>query len=143
MKRNINRRKIRNLSLALLIFISQGARAMERAETTEASQQAPKNNYETILREIEELTARIHREVNQVLADYKHDTEEYYRRMGVKRGAVTTMASLLSTTKISEESGRGRVRQERKETKAPTKQQKASQTKPRIHIKNKNTTTNK
>ena len=46
MKRNTNRCKIRNLSLALLIFISQGARAMERAETTEASQQAPKNNYE-------------------------------------------------------------------------------------------------
>ncbi len=74
MKRNINRCKIRNLSLALLIFISQGARAMERAETTEASQQAPKNNYETILREIEELTKRIHAEVDKVLPDYKRDT---------------------------------------------------------------------
>jgi hypothetical protein len=39
------------------------------------------HNYETILEQIKELTARIHDEVDKVLADYKRDTAEYHRRM--------------------------------------------------------------
>ncbi len=47
-------------------------------------------NYADILEEIEALTARIHAEVNKVLADYKRDTAEYHRRMGWVKEATTT-----------------------------------------------------
>ena len=59
-------------------------------EDTEKVSSAPLTNYHIILEEIKELTARIHREVNQVLADYKRDTAEYYRRMGNTRRITTT-----------------------------------------------------
>ena len=73
-------RKVTVASLAFLISASHVVSAMENDITGPL-----RNNYETILREIEELTARIHREVNQVLADYKRDTAEYHRRMGITR----------------------------------------------------------
>jgi hypothetical protein len=84
MRKNINMSKIANISLALFISISHGASAMEGDTPEGDSLGLPRNNYKTILREIEALTARIHREVDQVLADYKRDTEEYHRRMGAR-----------------------------------------------------------
>ena len=54
-------------------------------------------NYADILEEIEALTARIHAEVNKVLADYKRDTAEYHRRMGWTKEATTT-TSITDTT---------------------------------------------
>ncbi len=73
MKRNTNTRKIACSLFMLLIFTSHDTSAME-------------NNYHKILQEIKELTTRIHREVDRVLADYRRDTAEYHRRMGIMRG---------------------------------------------------------
>ena len=93
MKNNANLRKAVNVSLALLISASHAAGAMEG----DCQREGPpglssRNNYETILREIEELTARIRAEVDKVLADYRRDTAEYHRRMGVRdREWPTTM----------------------------------------------------
>ena len=104
MKKNKNIRKIAKASLALLISVSYGASAMETDQvvsgdglTTPVLSEQPEgaSHYEKILKEIEELTERIHREVNKVLADYKRDTEEYHRRMGVKR-----TATLPNTTSL-------------------------------------------
>jgi hypothetical protein len=77
-------RKIVNVSLALLISISQGASAMER-------------DYHKILQEIEDLTSRIHAEVDRVLADYRRDTEEYHRRMGAAKRTATTTSPTAET----------------------------------------------
>jgi hypothetical protein len=107
MKKNKNIRKIAKASLALLISVSYGASAMEMDQvvsgdglTTPVLSEQPEgaSHYEKILKEIEELTARIHREVDKVLEDYKRDTEEYHRRMSVKRGAGTssTTTSLMA-----------------------------------------------
>lgn len=96
MKKNKNIRKIAKASLALLISVSYGASAAEEVKI-DAPPGLSRNNYEIILQEIEELTERIHREVNKVLADYKRDTEEYHRRMGVKRGAGTSSTTTSLT----------------------------------------------
>ena len=85
MKRNTNTCKIASSLLALLISTLHGADAMER-------------DYHKILEEIEQLTARIHAEVDQVLANYKRDTAEYHRRMGAKRETRTTSSNTTTTT---------------------------------------------
>jgi hypothetical protein len=98
MKEYVDIRMIINASLALFIAASQGASAMEDSAMEDSAMEdkgrvssgLPRNNYETILQEIEELTARIHAEVEKVLADYRRDTEEYHRRMGLKMEATTT-----------------------------------------------------
>jgi predicted NAD-dependent protein-ADP-ribosyltransferase YbiA (DUF1768 family) len=84
MKRNTNTCKIASSLLALLISTLHGADAMER-------------DYHKILEEIEQLTARIHAEVDQVLANYKRDTAEYHRRMGAKRETRTTSSNTTAT----------------------------------------------
>lgn len=93
MKRRTIIRKIS--SLAFLIFTAHSAGAMER-------------HYDQILREIEELTARIHREVDKVLADYKRDTAEYHRRMGVKKGMVSADQNMKRETEFHGQAERGR-----------------------------------
>jgi hypothetical protein len=96
MKKYINIRNITNFSLALLICISRGANAME--DTTEVPNMT-RNNYATILQEIEELTKRIHAEVDKVLSDYRRDTEEYHRRLGIANRVMPQ----LNTTAIVED----------------------------------------
>ena len=88
MKINENTRKIASALWVLLLTLSPMATAMEEKGTDRSG--LLRNNYATILREIEALTTRIHREVDKVLADYRRDTEEYHQRMGGKRGATTT-----------------------------------------------------
>jgi hypothetical protein len=84
MKRNANTRKIASALWVLLMTLSPMATAMQEKGRDRSG--LSRNNYTTILREIEALTTRIHREVNKVLADYRRDTEEYHRRMGGRRG---------------------------------------------------------
>jgi hypothetical protein len=78
----------------------------EAAEREQRFRNPAIQNYQTMLKEIEALTARIHREVDQVLADYKRDTAEYHRRMGIKRGVATmtpfgTTSTRTTTTTMS------------------------------------------
>lgn len=79
-------RKIANVSLALLISISQGASATEEVE----------RDYHKILREIEDLTSQIHAEVDRVLEDYRR-TKEYNRRMGAAKRTATTTSPTAET----------------------------------------------
>jgi hypothetical protein len=92
MKKIINICKVAAASLALLISASHVASAAESGER-QALLEPPINNYHKILEEIEALTARIHAEVDQVLAAYRRDTAEYHRRMGIRQ-RTTTMTSL-------------------------------------------------
>ena len=71
----------------------------EAAEREQRARNIPRHNYQTILEEIEALTARIHREVDEVLANYRRDTAEYLRRMGGRgRTATTSLFKTTSTT---------------------------------------------
>lgn len=76
--------------LAIIASISTEGKASEdHGKEALASESTSQHNYQRILREIEALTARIHREVDKVLEDYKRDTAEYRRRME-GRGRTTT-----------------------------------------------------
>jgi hypothetical protein len=99
---------IATLALTFLGAVHEGLTG--EPEALQGKEGAPKlsrNHYKTILQEIEELTARIHREVDQVLADYKRDTAEYHRRIGAKEGIIiksdeappTTMATTSPSPK--------------------------------------------
>jgi hypothetical protein len=101
MKKNRSIYKVVCASLLFLISPSHIVSAMEGENTEDLSndfknlfstktQTVP--DYNKILEEIEELTKRIHAEVDKVLADYRRDTEEYHRRMGITRGTATSVA---------------------------------------------------
>jgi len=111
-------RTIANASLALLMTVSYRGTAMEE---TLVSLESSRNNYEIILREIEELTARIHREVDQVLEAYKRDTAEYHRRMGIqKRGmlGIGETRKVDAHAKVGAHAGKDRDKEEKKEKEA-------------------------
>jgi hypothetical protein len=104
-KRNKNTRKIVSALSALLISTLPDTGAMEGGEK-KASSALPRNNYKTILREIEALTSRIHTEVDKVLADYRRDTAEYHRRMKVK-GETTTAIPEVKKVEEAKKNTRG------------------------------------
>jgi hypothetical protein len=80
---------IATLALTFLCAVHEGVTAEPKTlQEGEGASGQPRNHYETILQEIQELTARIHQEVDQVLEAYKRDTAEYHRRMGAKGGII-------------------------------------------------------
>jgi hypothetical protein len=80
---------IATLALTFLCAVHEGVTAEpETLPRREDASGQPRNHYERILQEIQELTARIHQEVDQVLEAYKRDTAEYHRRMGAKGGII-------------------------------------------------------